>query len=79
MTIENKSYLGDSVYAGFENGMMVLFTDNGMGPTNILYFEDKVVEALLRKIAENYDIDRCCRIMQAMKHTQSEATPEFPK
>lgn len=65
--VESKSYLGDSVYAEFTRGMLRLTTDNGMGPCNRIFLEDEVVEALLRKLATNYDIDHMCRILQGCK------------
>ncbi len=66
---KEKTYLGDSVYADFYRGLLLLTTENGMGPpSNSICLEDKVVEALLKKLAENYDIDRMCRILQQVKH-----------
>lgn len=44
--MENKQYLGDSVYAEIENGMLKLTTDNGRGPSNVIYLEDYVIVAL---------------------------------
>ena len=37
----DKEYLGDSVYAEIEQGMLKLTTDNGgaMGPSNTIYLE----------------------------------------
>lgn len=59
---EYKFYLGDSVYAEFENGMIKLTTDNGYpdDPRNVIYMEqavrvtfrawwDRVVEDLKRR------------------------------
>jgi hypothetical protein len=43
-----KEYLGDSVYADFENGMVKLTTENGMGPSNTIYLEPEVMRALIR-------------------------------
>lgn len=39
-------YLGDSVYAEIEDGMLKLMTDNGYGPSNIIFLEPKVYAAL---------------------------------
>jgi len=42
-----KEYLGDSVYADIDNGMVKLTTENGMGPSNTIYLEPEVYRALL--------------------------------
>jgi len=45
------TYLGDSVYAAVEGGMVVLTTEDGSGPalaTNRIYLEPEVMAALLR-------------------------------
>ncbi len=39
-------YLGDSVYAEVEDGMIKLTTNNGEGPSNTIYLEPPVYEAL---------------------------------
>ena len=44
----DKQYLGDSVYAEHENGMIKLTTDNGMGASNTIYLEPEVMAALER-------------------------------
>jgi hypothetical protein len=41
-----KQYLGDSVYASIENGMIKLTTENGMGASNEVYLEMEVYDAL---------------------------------
>lgn len=41
-----KEYLGDSVYAEVENGMIKLTTDNGSGASNVIYLELEVLDAL---------------------------------
>ena len=41
-----KTYLGDSVYAQFDGFMIVLTTENGMGPSNTIYLEPTVYDAL---------------------------------
>jgi hypothetical protein len=43
---ENKEYLGDSVYAEFDGNVLVLTTDNGLGPSNTIYLEPEVYGAL---------------------------------
>lgn len=48
-----KIYLGDSVYAELEAGMIKLTTENGLpgDPSNIIYLESEVVDALLYYIS----------------------------
>jgi hypothetical protein len=41
-----KRYLGDSVYAEIEGGLLKVTTENGYGPTNTIYFEPEVYLAL---------------------------------
>lgn len=43
-----KQYLGDSVYADIENGMVKLTTENGLpnDPSNVIYMEPSIVVAL---------------------------------
>ena len=43
-----KDYLGDSVYAEFDGYGITLTTDNGHGPSNTIYLEPEVIEALNR-------------------------------
>lgn len=43
-----KQYLGDSVYASVEKGMICLTTENGAEPSNTIYLEPEVYAALLR-------------------------------
>ena len=43
----HKAYLGDSVYVEVENGMVKLTTDNGLGPSNIIFLEAQVMDALI--------------------------------
>lgn len=42
-----KQYLGDSVYASIEGGMIKLTTENGYGPSNEIFLEPEVYEALI--------------------------------
>lgn len=46
-----KEYMGDSVYAEVWNspagGGIVLTTNNGLGPTNIIYLEPEVIKVIL--------------------------------
>ena len=50
-----KTYLGDGVYFEAVDGQIVLTTSNGISTTNTIYLEPKVVEALLRALADVYD------------------------
>jgi hypothetical protein len=43
-----KEYLGDSVYVCVENGMLCLTTENGFSPSNTIYLEEAVYQALVR-------------------------------
>jgi hypothetical protein len=43
-----KEYLGDSVYVEIVNGMFMLTTDNGEGPSNIIYLEPAVLANLVK-------------------------------
>ncbi len=42
-----KTYIGDSVYAEFENGMIKLTTNNGVGDSNTILLEQEVFNALI--------------------------------
>ena len=48
MSEETTTYLGDSVYAEIDGGMIKLTTDNGFGPSNTIYLEVSVYQALTR-------------------------------
>jgi hypothetical protein len=41
-------YLGDSVYADFDENGITLTTNNGEGPSNTIYIEPEAWNALLR-------------------------------
>ncbi len=41
-----KVYIGDSVYVDFDGYSLILTTENGFGPTNTIYMEPSVCEAL---------------------------------
>lgn len=45
-----RDYLGDSVYIAVEAGMVRLTTNNGLGPSNTIYLEPEVIDALLAYI-----------------------------
>ena len=48
---DKKVYLGDSVYVDFLDGYMIcLTTENGMGPSNTIYLEPEVMEALVQYV-----------------------------
>lgn len=54
-----KTYLGDSVYAAFDdNGALTLTTENGYGPSNIIVLEQEVLTALQRYVNEAVDYFR---------------------
>ena len=49
--MSEKVYLGDSVYAEFDNviaGDVTLMTDNGYGATNTIYLEPQVIGAMMK-------------------------------
>jgi hypothetical protein len=43
-----KRYLGDSVYVEVREGMLKLTTENGYGPTNVIYLEAEIMCNLQR-------------------------------
>jgi hypothetical protein len=46
-------YLGDSVYASVTNGMIKLYTDNGIEPPeNIIWFEVDTLDSFLEWLAD---------------------------
>lgn len=45
--MSDKEYLGDSVYAEIEAGMVKLTTDNGFGPSNTIYLDIDVYNELV--------------------------------
>jgi hypothetical protein len=46
----HKEYLGDSVYAEIDNGMIKIYLDNGHGPSDTIYLELEVIDALNRYV-----------------------------
>jgi len=44
----NKDYMGDSVYADFDGFAIILTTENGSGPSNVIVLEPEVLEAIIR-------------------------------
>ena len=53
-----RTYLGDSVYAAYDGPMLVLVTDNGYGPTNTIYLERDVYEALVAFVTRTEEAGR---------------------
>ena len=53
---KHKSYLGDSVYVEYEDGMVKLTTWNGHpdDPRNVIYLESEVYGALLRWVERHF-------------------------
>ena len=51
----DKQYLGDSVYIeqGAELDHVKLTTDNGLGPTNVIYLDLDVIIAMVRYLKDN--------------------------
>lgn len=49
--MEDKAYLGDSVYIRMEGNRAVIYLDNGLGPKNEIVLEEEVVDELLRFLA----------------------------
>jgi hypothetical protein len=46
-------YLGDNVYASVTNGMIKLYTDNGIEPPeNIIWFEVDTLDSFLEWLAD---------------------------
>ena len=56
--IVRKSYLGDSVYATREDYGITLTTENGHGPTNTIFLEPEVYQALMAFVKECTELDR---------------------
>jgi hypothetical protein len=48
MSAQLKQYLGDSVYADCDGFGITLTTENGDGPSNTIYLEPEVLNALDR-------------------------------
>lgn len=55
-------YLGDAAYARWEAEVLVIFTHNGIHPTNSVYLEPKVLRSLL-------DYLRRCGLTLDCKHS----------
>ena len=61
-----KQYLGDSVYAEVQNGMIRLTTDNDAGASNEIWLEPEVFNALKRYEARVREI--CAATNKPQKH-----------
>jgi hypothetical protein len=46
MKTKKKTYLGNCVYAQMTCGQVVLTTENGLAPDNIIFLEPRVLRAL---------------------------------
>ena len=55
--MKTKQYLGDSVYASFDSGMLELTTENGLpgDPSNSIFIEPEVFNALVRYAKAVYE------------------------
>ena len=49
-SLETKTYIGDSVYAEVVDGMILLTTENGYGPSNSIYLERQTYDELVRYV-----------------------------
>lgn len=67
----HKDYIGDSVYVEVEDGMIKLTTENGMGPSNTIYLEPNVYDALKRyveRIEQMYKEEQTQNERHPIKH-----------
>ena len=51
-----KEYMGDSVYAEICDGQMVLTVENGYGPTETIYLEREVYNAIVSFAKRNCEV-----------------------
>lgn len=60
MSLTHLTYLGDSVYAELENGMIKLTTNNGYpdDPRNVIFLEFEVYDALVRYVEQIKEAQR---------------------
>lgn len=72
-----KVYLGDSVYLDVENGMVKLTTENGGEPSNTIFLEPAVVDALLNFVSAMRIRPKECPACEADGWFWN-ATPEKP-
>lgn len=52
-----KVYLGDSVYVDYDGFHFIMTTENGQGPSNIIYIERGVAIGLLKYIDNEFRIE----------------------
>jgi len=53
---QHKTYLGDSVYADLRDSRTIeLTTDNGLGPSNVIFLEKEVYEELVQFAKRHFD------------------------
>lgn len=59
----NKEYLGDSVYAQVheDTGALILTTENGYQPSNMIILEDEVMISLISYLKRNYKFKELCK------------------
>jgi hypothetical protein len=43
-------YIGDSVYMSYDGFSFIIYTNNGLGPENVIYLEPEVVSSMLQFI-----------------------------
>jgi len=55
--LQDKDYLGDSVYVGHDQYHIVLYLDNGLGSFNEIALEPNVLDALNRYRGRIFDKD----------------------
>lgn len=66
-----KQYLGDSVYVDYDGCMLVLTTENGFGPSNIIYLEPGVLNSLVEYL--KWLPDALARLRALNKAVQEES------
>lgn len=47
MATSKKTYLGDKVYAYWQNNVLILITDNGVNVSNRIFLEPETLDALM--------------------------------
>lgn len=52
MKVGEKRYLGDSVYCELMPDSLCLYTDNGFGPSNMIFLDGEVLATVKELIAE---------------------------
>ena len=64
---DNKTYLGDSVYAQDDGYYIILTTENGLigGPSNTILLEPSVYDALTEFVARREEEEEQCKSTDA--------------